>query len=218
MLGIATGAALIPALLDGGLLHWTAYLVILFFFHQVEYLLTAAYRPDTLSFDNFLLNHSTAYHAAVLICWVEFWCEWWLFSSSWKRPGAVSAIGLAMTVGALFTRSLAMRTAGANFSHLIETEKRPKHQLVQSGVYRYLRHPAYFGFFWFSVGTQVLLVNPVGCMLYALASWKFFAERIPYEEALLHDFFPGEYTRYCARTVIGIPFVQGHAARTRVPD
>jgi protein-S-isoprenylcysteine O-methyltransferase len=206
-LGLATGAALIPAAIDIQLAHWSAYLVVLFGFHQLEYVLTAAYRPDTLSSDNFLLNHSSAYHAAVVVCWAEFWLEWWLFASSWKRPGPVSAFGLILTLGGLGVRALAMRTAASNFSHIIETDKRSGHRLVKHGVYRYLRHPAYFGFFWFSVGTQLLLCNPVGAVLYAIASWSFFASRIPYEEALLHEFFPCEYADYCKRTRIGIPFM-----------
>ncbi|KAJ1641357.1 Isoprenylcysteine carboxyl methyltransferase family-domain-containing protein [Pavlovales sp. CCMP2436] len=205
-LGICTGAALIAAVLDARLVHWSAYMAILCFFHEVEFLLTAAYRPDTLSADNFLLNHSKAYHVAVLLCWAEFWLEWWLFGAGWKRPGVLSASGLALTVVALFSRSLAMSTSASNFSHTIETEKRPQHRLVKHGIYRYLRHPAYFGFFWFSVGTQLLLLNPVCTVLYAYASWKFFADRIPYEEELLHEFFP-EYARYTERTIIGIPLI-----------
>lgn len=213
LLGIATGLALLPALLDVRLVHWSAYGLVLCAFHEVEYLLTAAYRPDTLSYDNFLLNHSRAYHMAVLACWLEFWVEWWVFPPSWKQPGALSALGGVLALGALCTRSLAMSTAGPNFSHIIETEKRPQHRLVMHGVYRYLRHPAYFGFFWFSIGTQVLLLNPVCTVLYALASWSFFADRIPYEEALLSRFFPDEFPSYRQRTAIGIPFIAG--SRTR---
>ncbi len=37
------------------------YLLLLSTFHLNEYLLTAAFRPDTLNVDNFLLNHSTMY-------------------------------------------------------------------------------------------------------------------------------------------------------------
>jgi protein-S-isoprenylcysteine O-methyltransferase len=210
-LGICTGLALVPTLIDRRLVHWSAYMLILCAFHELEYLLTAAYRPDTLSFDNFLLNHSSAYHVAVAICWLEFWTEWLLCSQPvWKRPGFVSALGLGMTVGALSVRVLAMRTAASNFSHTIETSKRDDHRLVKHGVYRYLRHPAYFGFFWFSVGTQVLLLNPLSCAVYTYASWRFFAERIPLEERLLEDFFPDEeYARYRKRTIIGIPFIPG---------
>ncbi|CAN0453530.1 unnamed protein product, partial [Hapterophycus canaliculatus] len=36
-----------------------------------------------------------------------------------------------------------------------ERQREESHQLVTSGVYRFLRHPSYFGWFWWSLGTQV---------------------------------------------------------------
>jgi protein-S-isoprenylcysteine O-methyltransferase len=39
-------------------------------------------------------------------------------------------------------------------------------------------------------------------------SWKFFAERIPYEESLLLDMFGTEYQKYAERTRIGLPFIK----------
>src|SRR4051812_31669288 len=50
---------------------------------------------------------------------------------------------------------------------------------------RCFRHPSYVGWFYWSVGTQLLLCNPLCTVLYGLAAWAFFKDRIPYEEALL---------------------------------
>ena len=84
----------------------------------------------------------------------------------------------------------------------------PPHRLVTHGVYAWLRHPAYFGWFWWSVGTQLLLCNPVCVFAYAYASYRFFRNRIPYEEQHLLRMFPNdEYAAYRRRTVIGIPFL-----------
>ena len=66
-----------------------------------------------------------------------------------------------------------MATASTNFSHKIEERKREEHALVTHGIYAYLRHPAYFGFFWWSIGTQVLLGNPIAVLAYTGASWHF---------------------------------------------
>jgi protein-S-isoprenylcysteine O-methyltransferase len=81
---------------------------------------------------------------------------------------------------------------------------------VKGGIYSILRHPAYFGWFWWSIGSQVLLGNPICLVLYSLASWSFFANRIPYEELTLSKFFGDEYTRYARRTFIGIPFIKNN--------
>jgi len=71
---------------------------------------------------------------------------------------------------------------------------------------RYLRHPSYFGWFYWALGTQVLLGNPICFVIYAVVTWKFFSVRIAYEEATLYHFFP-EYSDYVARTAIGIPCI-----------
>jgi protein-S-isoprenylcysteine O-methyltransferase len=80
-------------------------------------------------------------------------------------------------------------TAGSNFHHLIRTERDEKHKLVTHGIYAYLRHPGYFGWFWWCIGTQILLSNPICIAAYAFASWRFFSERIPEEEDTLIKFF-----------------------------
>ena len=67
----------------------------------------------------------------------------------------LQALSLIYLVVGLLSRALGMATASSNFSHRIEEHKRQEHTLVTHGIYAWLRHPAYFGFFWWSVGTQV---------------------------------------------------------------
>ena len=100
-------------------------------------------------------------------------------------------------------------TAGHNFTHLVSESKEAKHALVTDGVYRFVRHPGYCGWFWWSVGTQVMLANPLSAIGFAYFSYRFFAHRIKQEEALLEssDFFGDEYTRYKATTPTYIPFI-----------
>lgn len=71
-----------------------------------------------------------------------------------------------------------MLHAGSNFNHLVQKEKKAGHVLVTGGVYRYLRHPSYFGFFWWGLGTQVVLGNAVCLVGYAVVLWRFFRRRI----------------------------------------
>jgi len=75
--------------------------------------------------------------------------------------------------------------------------------------YSILRHPSYFGFYYWAVGTQLVLCNPVSTIIYGLAAWTFFRYRIAYEEETLGKLFPdGVYENYAARTYIGIPFLR----------
>ena len=73
LLGIGAGASLLPLVTFPAAMPFFAYLILLICFHFSEYALTAAFRPDTLSFDNFLLNHSPAYQVMVVVCWLEYW-------------------------------------------------------------------------------------------------------------------------------------------------
>lgn len=83
------------------------------------------------------------------------------------------------------TRSLAMSQAGSNFNHNVQVERKEGHVLVQHGVYAVLRHPSYFGFFWWGLGTQLVLQNVVCLVGYAVVLWRFFANRIRREFSTL---------------------------------
>lgn len=87
-----------------------AYMAMLSAFHMCEYLLTAAFRPDTLNFDNFLLNHSTVYQVMISLSWVEYWLEYGLAPSR-KCWGTISTAGLLLSLLGLGTRIIAMSTA-----------------------------------------------------------------------------------------------------------
>ena len=84
-----------------------------------------------------------------------------------------------------------------------------KQNLIQiKQRYKYLRHPSYVGFFYWSIGTQITLGNYVNIILYSVISWRFFESRINYEEYTLLKLFPnGHYENYKKNTFIGIPFI-----------
>ena len=105
-------------------------------------------------------------------------------------------------------RTTAMWQAGSNFTHMVSTRKARGHVLVTEGVYRYSRHPSYCGWYWWCVGTQVLLCNPVCAAGYAWVSWRFFDGRVRREEAMLLQFFGNDYAEYRERTPVGIPFIR----------
>ncbi|RVE40634.1 hypothetical protein evm_014716 [Chilo suppressalis] len=68
---------------------------------------------------------------------------------------------------------------------------------------------SYVGWFYWSVGTQVTLLNPVCLMVYALASWTFFRERVYAEELTLLSFFGEKYAAYQRAVGTGLPAIRG---------
>lgn len=208
-LGVLFGAAILLSIGDTPWKHFGWYLASLSLFHLSEYVVVAIYSPDKLSLDSFLLNHSVEYQIAAIASWTEFALELWLLPQM-KSIFIFSFFGLLMMIGGEALRKLAMITAESNFTHIIQTRKDKNHVLVTYGIYSICRHPGYAGWFWWSIGTQVTLINPVCLVGYIWASWKFFDERIHDEEITLIHFFGDEYLEYQKRVpASGVPFVKG---------
>lgn len=97
--------------------------------------------------------------------------------------------------------------AASNFSHQVASSKRADHILVTQGIYAYARHPSYTGFFTWALGTQVLLCNPLGTLVFAAVLWRFFNARIRSEERYLVHFFGDEYVQYRKKVWSGLVFI-----------
>ncbi|KAI3625382.1 hypothetical protein CBS9595_000743 [Malassezia furfur] len=183
-------------------------------FHLLEFLVTAYWNATHLQADSFLLQNGVEYAAAHVFGLLEFLVEG-AFVPHWKQVRALQVLGVLLLVLGQVVRSLAMVHASTNFSHTVASAKRDDHVLVTHGVYRLARHPSYAGFFYWAVGTQILLGNPVSTLLFISTLSRFFAQRIrrmcradPDEEYFLHRFFGKEYARYAARVPAGVPLVR----------
>ena len=136
----------------------------------------------------------------------EYWLEW-LFMPWLKQSTFIMIVGLLMVVACQALRTVAMATAAANFTHQIAEHKTDDHELVTHGVYSVFRHPSYVGWFYWAIGTQVLLANPICTLGYAVAAWRLFDDRIRYEEETLREYFGSDYVAYSKRVGTGIPFI-----------
>lgn len=199
------GSLVVVALLPLNSLRFrlAAYVLSLSIFHLLEFLSTALFNTSEVDDDSFILNDSDL-HMVFAVAVVEAALHKVVlpFSSKWLIP-AMLLIGAGQTC-----RTLAMYTAGVSFNHYIQKEHSQKHVLVTDGIYRYLRHPSYFGYFWWFVGTQVLLQNWLLALAGAYKLFCFFRARIEYEEELLVEFFGDEYRAYRLRTRVGIPLIK----------
>ncbi|CAG4982606.1 unnamed protein product [Colias eurytheme] len=215
---VAVRAAFLGAVFATGLYltkfeySWRAYglyIMVLSIFHFSEFMAVALTNPKTLTVDSFILNHSVQYWVAAVASWIEMAVESYFFPKL-KMSLWLSLFGFAMCIGGEFLRKMAMFTAKTNFNHHVQTVKKADHQLVTHGVYAYCRHPSYVGWFYWSIGTQIILLNPVCVLIYALVSWSFFQERIYAEEMFLISFFGNQYLVYQKQVGTGIPFIQGY--------
>ena len=192
------------------------YAMALAFFHFSEYIVTSIFNPHTLSIDSFLLNHSLQYVVAAISSWVEYLSEYYFFPQL-KSSNYICLVGAVAVVFGESLRKIAMVTGGSNFTHIVQYRKRDGHQLVTSGVYSIFRHPSYVGWFYWSIGTQVLLCNPICLVGYVAASWMFFKDRIEDEEESLILFFGEDYIEYKRKVGTGIPFISGYPM-TKAPS
>lgn len=185
------------------------YMCVISIFHFSEYISIAIINPAALSCNSFVINHSKEYTCAAVASWCEFFIEYYLFPDM-KTFQWVSYIGLIICIGGEILRKLAMITAESNFNHLVQSTKSENHVLVTHGIYRLCRHPSYVGWFYWSAGTQILLLNPFCILAYIVASWKFFNERVLFEEIMLLNFFGEDYFEYQQKVPTGLPFINGY--------
>jgi protein-S-isoprenylcysteine O-methyltransferase len=150
-------------------------------FHFLEFWTHARYNLPNAYIKSFLLfSNGWMYQAAHGTAMLEtiltslFYPQWQARFSS----RIIQATGLALIVIGQAARSVAMGTAATNFNHIVQHQRAMGHELVQHGIYRYLRHPSYFGFFWWAIGTQLVLGNVFGLCLYVVILWGFFNSRI----------------------------------------
>lgn len=195
------------------------YGISLFIFHFLEYYTTAAYNPARASRDSFLLRNGAMYMVAHAVALFEASLERYflgflpasirltLSDSSFMYSTCISLAGFLILVTGQLLRSAAMIHASSNFSHAIVRVRDSKHRLVTTGVYSFSRHPSYSGFFFWALGTQVLLVNPISFLLFWVLLSIYFKDRIEDEEVLLIKFFGNDYIQYKQKVPVRIPFI-----------
>ncbi|OHT07280.1 hypothetical protein TRFO_24620 [Tritrichomonas foetus] len=181
-------------------------LIVIVGYHVAEYLLAKHFHPDTTTASSFLIT--TEYLIAFTVGLVEFLIERYFWASKSDSSSLTIWVGIAMVIVGLYIRFSSIITAGKSFTHLVQYRKRAEHKLITHGIYKYIRHPGYFGFFVFAVGTQIMLKNFFSVIGFICVLWYFFYDRIKDEEEALVEFFGREYIEYRERTPTWIPFIK----------
>ena len=210
VLALSLTATITLLLHDSPLWRAPLFLSLLATFHFLEFYTTAHYSTPAALASSFLLYSNgrawpIACSAGLLEILITTPFPGW--QTALSRPWLL-VCALVVAVAGQALRSAAMATAGTNFSHIPARAKREGHVLVTDGVYAFVRHPSYAGFFWWAVAGQVLVGNKLCAAGYAVVLWRFFRARIEGEEGALVQFFGQEYRDYRARTGTWIPLIR----------
>jgi protein-S-isoprenylcysteine O-methyltransferase Ste14 len=112
--------------------------------------------------------------------------------------------GLVLMVAGLALRWYSIRVLGTSFT--CEVSTRPGQQVVESGPYRWVRHPSYTGGLLTTLGVLVCCCNlaSLGALIVVVAGYAY---RIRVEERALAKEIGPAYSDYMRRTKRLIPFV-----------
>jgi protein-S-isoprenylcysteine O-methyltransferase len=149
--------------------------------------------------------------------------RYWLISSVWAAvtiaigtafglPGAaityarndVFVLGLVLMVAGLALRWYSIRVLGASFT--IDVATRPGQQVVESGPYRWIRHPSYTGALVTILGVILCCANVASLAALAVVLLGY-TYRIRVEERALATQLGSPYLEYVRRTKRLIPFL-----------
>ncbi|HVP14988.1 MAG TPA: isoprenylcysteine carboxylmethyltransferase family protein [Terriglobales bacterium] len=123
-------------------------------------------------------------------------------------PGSLRAwslAGIVLLVGGLALRWTAILTLRRAFT--VDVAIAGDQRIVDRGVYRFLRHPAYTGNLLAFAGLALAFGDALGWAVMVLPIAVAFAYRIRIEERALFSAFGEDYARYACRTRRLIPFV-----------
>ena len=117
---------------------------------------------------------------------------------------AILALGLALVLAGLLLRWYAIRVLGGSFTCTVAT--RAGQRVVDSGPYRWVRHPSYTGGLLTVLGVLVCCANPLSLIALILPVAGY-AYRIHVEEEALTNSLGDAYRAYMRRTRRLVPFV-----------
>ena len=113
------------------------------------------------------------------------------------------SLGLAIGLAGFAVRAVAKRTLGRFFTVRVQLQE--GHEVVDSGIYGWIRHPLYLGLVLEWTAPPLLLGSPAGLLFTTLPILVGVLQRIPREEALLVEGLGEAYRAYMARTKRLIP-------------
>ena len=123
----------------------------------------------------------------------------WSFNWVWTLVGgSIFAIGM-------FIRISAIVTLGKFFTGSVRIHE--GHEMIQTGLYRTLRHPAYLGLSVMTLGCVTIFASLLGYVSFVIIYIPCLMNRIKIEEQVLLEEFGDGYREYSRRTKRLVPFI-----------
>ena len=203
-------------------------------FHLLEFWPTAKYNNIShLSVKSFFPTENlAAYLMAHAFAFVEclVWrVLYWTSTFQWfGGPPIAVVLGLVLVVGGQLVRTTAivqLHSAGSLAAVLGSGSSNDKQKPLRgrrgrgrrgreavlvattTGVYGVMRHPASFGFFWWAIGTQMVLGNIFSLLAAVVVGWSAFAGQARLEEESLRRSLGKPYLDYKKRVGTMMPFI-----------
>lgn len=151
-----------------------------------------------------------SYAVILLLLYTGIFLDFWLSFSApawaitWHRA-ALFYLGVVLMLAGLAFRYHAIRVLGRFFTYSVAVQS--GQTVIQSGPYRYIRHPSYSGAIITLLGVGLGLGNWAGLAALLATMCLAYAYRIHVEEAALIESLGQPYREYRARTKRIIPFV-----------
>ena len=106
--------------------------------------------------------------------------------------------GIALMLAGICVRWVAIYTLGKFFTRKVTILN--DHRVVQSGLYKYLRHPSYSGFLLGNLGLGFALSNWLSLIIIFVPTFAAALYRMHVEERTLAQALGSEYIDYCKAT------------------
>ena len=125
------------------------------------------------------------------------------FNSAWAGPNLGHVLGLIIFISGIIYRLWATKTLGKYYSHIVREVDR--HQIIDSGPYRMIRHPAYAGMIFAHIGITIYFFNWITVSIFFFILLPAIVLRIFIEERLLFEIDGySDYARHRKRLIPSI--------------
>ena len=119
--------------------------------------------------------------------------------------GMVNLLGLLIAWGAFPVRIAAKHALGKFYTINVAILK--DHTLVESGIYRYIRHPLYLGILMYYLGLPLIIASTFGVLVVTIPATVGSFYRMRLEEEALVNRFGDRYLTYAKKTARLIPYI-----------